>query len=689
MNKGRCARSFFVRLVVSILTVIMIAVYAPAGEAVRAYAEYNSKNGEAAEEQVDKDKRELDNPIFTNYDEKVTYDCVWFGSYPQDDVTGRLYEGIKWRVLSVSGDDMLLISDKALDCMPFTQVLYTRVVDDGYEYEDGEEYTFDYDYVGYENVTWSNCTLRTWLNGEFMNSAFSSTEKNAIKSTTVTTRLDKTADGYSNTNTSYTTNDKVYLLSISEYFSAGYGFKSDDYDFGDGTAFAKANGAGNSRSWWLRSPMSRVDADYVAVSGPEEFEPQGHAACTTVGVVPVIHISKSSTVWSYAGTVSSDGTVCEVNTPAAVVKGGWTKTGDTYTFIDASGNTVKKSEGWYLIRDKYYYLDATGKQMTKGADWYVIGDKYYYVNSNGIREARSEGWYLIGGKYFYIQTNGYRVGKSEGWYNISGKYIYIKSTGERVKKTRGWYKINDCYCYLKSSGERVAKERGWYRIGQRMYYLKSNGKRVKKKSGWYNETQYITSSGKTYKGWKKIKGKRYYFNKKGYLKGTGVAYSQKTNKNLYRFKIGKATWYQSVGLGSKKDTSEKLFKKAKKKYPDFYIFDGMGDPTMNQCDIFSYAVATLRGDSYPRSTWKQVKNINRIKAGDIIKYDTGQGGVHFITVTFVFGDFFQYVDANGSGNSLRVWRGHGKKYVKNSVLWDQWGTKTEYKSVFVLYFKRP
>lgn len=654
------------KLCVAGILIVMLIIGCVSMAGMRSvYASEKAGSKESTEETtIKKNKRKLSNPTFDQGE--VVYDCVWFGRYPQSDATGRKYESIKWRVLSVSGDDIFLISDKSLDCQPFTKVLYQKTDEDEYE-----------------EVTWKYCTLRTWLNGTFMNNAFSRTERAAIKTKVIKTELDPGSDKYSSKNFEYKTSDKVYLLSEADVDNAAYGLYIVGNNLGQSTAYAKSNGAKSydgSSYWWLRSPSSRVDSKVMqGTSVSWYYDNAGFAACTTVAVTPVMHIKKSSKAWTYAGIVGSDGTVLEINKPKSIVKSGWIRTKGIYKYMNKAGKRISKPAGWYVIRDKYCYLNAAGRRISKKSGWYKLNNKYYYINSKGYREKKESGWYTINGKYCYILKSGRRLAKSKGWYKIADKYVYISSAGKRLKKSAGWYKINNKYYYIESTGERQEKGEGWYRIGSKKYYIKSNGKRVKKKSGWYGDG-YICSDGTIYKGWKTIRGKKYYFSKDGCLKGDYVYayYSDKYKRviTIRQFKYGKSTWYQSVVDGAKKDTSSKLFGAARKKYPNNTIFDGIGDPTMSQCDIFSYAVATDRGDSYPRSTWEQVTDINSIQPGDIIKYDNRVGGVHFITVTFVLGNFFQFVDANGTG-------------VKNSVLWDQWGTKTEYKEVFILYFKRP
>ena len=154
-----------------------------------------------------------------------------FGSYEQDNNTTNGKEQIEWIVIDKKGDEVLLISKYALDCKKYNN--------------------------SYTSVTWESCSLRSWLNNEFYNSAFSSADRSKIKTTLVT--ADKNPS-YS-TNPGNYTNDKVFLLSITE---AEKYFKTDEERVCAPTAYAKANGAYTSSSytvngkatcwWWLRSP---------------------------------------------------------------------------------------------------------------------------------------------------------------------------------------------------------------------------------------------------------------------------------------------------------------------------------------------------------------------------------------------------------------------------------------------------
>ena len=106
----------------------------------------------------------------------------------------------------------------------------------------------------YQSVTWETCTLRAWLNDDFLNSAFSESEKSKIP----TVMISADANPNYSTNPGNATEDQIFLLSITE---AKKYFSSDSARECQPTAYAKAQGvwtmssgtyAGNCL-WWLRS----------------------------------------------------------------------------------------------------------------------------------------------------------------------------------------------------------------------------------------------------------------------------------------------------------------------------------------------------------------------------------------------------------------------------------------------------
>lgn len=158
---------------------------------------------------------------------------VTFGAYPQNE-NGVNSTPIEWLVLDVQGNKSLLISRYALDVHAY----HTDHVD----------------------VTWEKCELRSWLNGVFINKAFSATEQSAIMTTTVDNSKEQ---GNSDWNTSggNNTEDKLFLLSYSEterYFLNNDYRKCAPTDYAIAReAFANPDYTIDGRAtgyWWLRSP---------------------------------------------------------------------------------------------------------------------------------------------------------------------------------------------------------------------------------------------------------------------------------------------------------------------------------------------------------------------------------------------------------------------------------------------------
>ena len=162
----------------------------------------NSKNIEAQnnnsvdiEEQISKAK------LVSTYGDMSTIDemdTVTFGSYSQSSTSADKLEPIEWIVLERDSKNnrALLLSKYILD------VRFNV-------YKSGEK-----------NTTWENSNIRTWLNNEFYNTAFTEEEKNKIKEVQL---VNEDNDDYM-TLGGRDTMDKIFLLSISEarkYFSNG------------------------------------------------------------------------------------------------------------------------------------------------------------------------------------------------------------------------------------------------------------------------------------------------------------------------------------------------------------------------------------------------------------------------------------------------------------------------------------
>ena len=153
-------------------------------------------------------------------------DIIRYGKYYQD--FDRQKSPIEWLVLHVKEKEVLLISRYALDCKQY--------------------------YHGYTStsITWENCDLRKWLNGDFIKSAFSEEEAERILVSDI-----KNGDNpQHHTKGGNNTKDRVFCLSISE---AEQYFGNDESRKCKPTAYARQQGASVYNDccyWWLRSPYT-------------------------------------------------------------------------------------------------------------------------------------------------------------------------------------------------------------------------------------------------------------------------------------------------------------------------------------------------------------------------------------------------------------------------------------------------
>lgn len=164
-------------------------------------------------------------------------DIITFGKYEQDNNFSNGPEPLQWIVLRKDGSSLLVITEKVIDCKPFN--------------------------TQYCKLRWRSCDLRAWLNGDFMDSAFSYAERQMISETSV-------ADA-GNTDKGIgpgkSTVDSIFLLSKEE---AAKWFDSDGTRLAKPTKYAIHQGILTNDNgycwWWLRNPG--VDLDHASVISP-------------------------------------------------------------------------------------------------------------------------------------------------------------------------------------------------------------------------------------------------------------------------------------------------------------------------------------------------------------------------------------------------------------------------------------
>ncbi|MGN0325722.1 MAG: DUF6273 domain-containing protein [Lachnospiraceae bacterium] len=171
-----------------------------------------------------------------------TGDIVTFGTYEQDNNLENGSEPIKWYVLNAGGGKALLLSVYILDCKP---------------YDDNNA-----------GVTWENCTLRSWLNSEFYNTAFGDDEKSHIILSNIENNAANSTDDYifllSNEELEpYVDEDWITLSGIHKYLNAAptpYALANGVYEFPD-DSFGDMEIYYGGRLW-SRTPGCVLDVDY-------------------------------------------------------------------------------------------------------------------------------------------------------------------------------------------------------------------------------------------------------------------------------------------------------------------------------------------------------------------------------------------------------------------------------------------
>ena len=274
---------------------------------------------------------------------EVTYALIRFGNYPQSEITpgvdGELYEKLGnaewdrdecemegrqflrvsasgdhiryfacgpllWRVLEVRDGTAFLLSHAAVECEPFQSDL--------------------------RDVSWENCTLRSWLNGygadanasakdysgneeSFLNRAFSAEEQEAILKTAV--RNEK--NYYFSMDSGSGTEDRIFLPAESELFihdsSEIHGFsrrddipdrakqfKPTDYALWKGV-WKEAGERGNV--FWITRTTGYTHDNVVYVDESGYMYNRGIlVTCSDAAIMPALVLDLDSAVYEYAGT---------------------------------------------------------------------------------------------------------------------------------------------------------------------------------------------------------------------------------------------------------------------------------------------------------------------------------------------------------------------------------------------------
>ena len=202
------------------------------------------------------------------------------------------YAPIKWRILKQTGDKVVLLADRMPDTCPFNDT--------------------------YSDTSWSTCSLRRWLNNEFLSRAFSETEREAIE----LTKVENSPNALYGTYCGPDTQDYVFILSNKEVFASPL---ASDYGFyaGSGiddparrfrsTLYAKCRGAWWSsvtgyrgNSFWFMRTNGYTPSNITYVCDFGYLYNQGTAVtCDDAAVLPAITVDLAKTSYQKAPSVAS------------------------------------------------------------------------------------------------------------------------------------------------------------------------------------------------------------------------------------------------------------------------------------------------------------------------------------------------------------------------------------------------
>ena len=180
---------------------------------------------------------------------ETPFETVAFGHYEQDGDLENGSEPIQWLVLERDGDEALLISRDILDareyyCLSQTPEERAAVKQPSISLL---EALFGTNQAKEEpdNAPWSVSTLRLWLNGEFLNAAFTASERTAI----LESATEPEDNPRYNTPGGDAVTDRIRLPGIGDiqtYFGSAPPVTEP-------TAYALSQCA-NAATWWLRTP---------------------------------------------------------------------------------------------------------------------------------------------------------------------------------------------------------------------------------------------------------------------------------------------------------------------------------------------------------------------------------------------------------------------------------------------------
>ena len=242
------------------------------------------------------------------------------------------YEPLEWRVLDPSFG--LVMCETIIDSQAYQNVVRKSASDNYYI---GTTATYANNYA--------EASIRTWLNNDFYNTAFTTAQKNKIKSTTVNN--DAIVPAYSQYNAAPTT-DPIFLLSYSEAENSSYGLSDVNARKTKGTDYAKCQGLlvrdSGFSDWRLRS-VGNASNSVDNVSSNGAIFMSDNVTYSSYGIRPACQLtsltSDVSQLMVYTVTITADPTA------GGTVTGGGSYNSGAYATLTATPKSGWHFVGWY------------------------------------------------------------------------------------------------------------------------------------------------------------------------------------------------------------------------------------------------------------------------------------------------------------------------------------------------------
>lgn len=303
-------------------------------------------------------------PVYDEDTESTVYSCIYFGSYPQTQVMGDrltsaitdaeydengdaiidgnkyhkvenvfgisyfLYEPIKWKVIANPDGYIVAMAEKGLDYCSYYEAMESSEEStvDVQDLTDEELENYTDRRVAYDEVSWGESTIRSWLNSYgkkkniagksykkegFLNTAFSKTEQQDINE--IQEFEESTFAFYLSSGEG----DKVSLLNVEGVLNENYGFASEKAASTgrilEKTDYATERGRelndefSEGEAWWIASSSKSGDSiQYVSKKGA--VKPKGTSSYYSMLARPVIVIDEESQSIKDAGKLSVSNT---------------------------------------------------------------------------------------------------------------------------------------------------------------------------------------------------------------------------------------------------------------------------------------------------------------------------------------------------------------------------------------------